>query len=178
MLTVAASNADDGRGAVYVFERSASSDWQETARLTASDATDGDRFGAAVAAQGDALLIGAPGRTGGRGAVYLFKKDPASMTWTQHAMVEGSIAEAGHDFGAALAVSGEHALVGAPGYNDSKGAVYALRYDEAANAWVEQSMFMASDTTSISTTRSMRSTASSKARGPSSGTSPTSTILS
>ena len=32
VLVVTAANADDGRGAVYLFERSATSDWQETAR--------------------------------------------------------------------------------------------------------------------------------------------------
>ena len=69
------------------------------------------------------------------------------MAWTEHTTLEGSMAEAGDDFGGGLAFSGERVLVGAPGYHGGKGGVYAFRYDAAADAWAQEGLLVASDTT-------------------------------
>ncbi len=66
------------RGAAYVFERDAggADAWGQTAKLVASDGRAGDRFGFAVAARGDLLLVGAPyanrDSVVNTGAAYLF----------------------------------------------------------------------------------------------------------
>ena len=83
------SNAADGAGAAYVFERSGTL-WSQRAYLKASNAEGddsskfrGDRLGAAVAATGDYLAIGAPLEGGpnnttlGAGAVYVFGTQPS-----------------------------------------------------------------------------------------------------
>ena len=56
-----------GAGAAYVFRRdaSASDQWHQVAKLTASDGNPFDDFGGAIAFAGDTVLIGAKGKTGG-----------------------------------------------------------------------------------------------------------------
>jgi len=65
-------------GAVFVFER-VSGAWQQTARLTATNARSEDDFGNAVAVNedGNAIVVGAEGQSGlvnGSGAVYVFER--------------------------------------------------------------------------------------------------------
>jgi len=62
-------------GAVYVFSRT-SSGWQRVQKLIASDASDGDLFGASLSYDGDTLVVGATGADGGaidNGEIYLFR---------------------------------------------------------------------------------------------------------
>jgi FG-GAP repeat len=71
-------------GVVYVYQRAGDS-WEQTAKLTASNSTPGDLFGASVAIDGDTILVGAPGATIGKnanqGAVYSFSRTgPATRT--------------------------------------------------------------------------------------------------
>ncbi|MDW8071591.1 MAG: hypothetical protein RMK79_08970 [Anaerolineae bacterium] len=85
-IFVGAYLVDEGgkvdQGAAYVFERNAggNSAWGQTAQLRAHDGKAEDGFGFAVAAQGNALLVGAPyvNRSASilnAGAVYVFITD-------------------------------------------------------------------------------------------------------
>jgi hypothetical protein len=71
------------QGAAYVFTKPAPgwTDAAETAELTASDGTAGDRLGTEVGSSGSEILAGAPFRPIGseteRGAAYLFAAPPA-----------------------------------------------------------------------------------------------------
>jgi hypothetical protein len=89
----AASNSDNlNTGAVYIFTYDAASySWNQIARLTASDAQFGDRFGYAVALDGDTLVIGARDADGSldnpvtdTGAVYIFERNPSGQ-WDETA---------------------------------------------------------------------------------------------
>jgi len=100
------------RGAVYVFER-AGNEWRQMARFGLPDAADGDRFGAAVAAGPDGLLVGAPGRDHGRGAAYFLGKKGNDYTIV-HSLEPRDRDSAGH-FGTAVALNARRAAVGAPG---------------------------------------------------------------
>ncbi|HUP01656.1 MAG TPA: FG-GAP repeat protein, partial [Gemmatimonadota bacterium] len=64
-------------GAVYVYRQNDGS-WVEAARLTASDGIPGDRFGAALDLAGERLIVGAFWADSGRGAAYVFERDPAT----------------------------------------------------------------------------------------------------
>ena len=76
-------------GVVYVYQRQDGT-WQETAQLTASDATDAaDRFGRALAVEGRTLLVGASARDASTGAAYVFEKDDAGA-WVQTARLWAS----------------------------------------------------------------------------------------
>ena len=114
LLVVGAPGAAGG-GAVYVFERSSGARWTQRARLTATGGAEGDRLGAAVALEGGVLLAGAPGREGEKGAVLVFGRGRGASDWTARAVVQGSGTEAGDWFGAAVALDGQRALIGAPG---------------------------------------------------------------
>lgn len=72
---VVGASAGDGvirdSGAAYVFERDTSGQWLQADKLIASDLVASDRLGEAVAADGDRLVVGAPG--GSNGVVYVFE---------------------------------------------------------------------------------------------------------
>ena len=65
-------------GAVYVYR---ASDGAQLAKLTASDAATGDKFGFSVAIEGSTVAIGARGDGSNAGAVYLYD----TATWTETA---------------------------------------------------------------------------------------------
>ncbi len=99
-------------GAAYVF-RSVSGTWQEEQELLASNGSFNDRFGEAVALDGDRALVGAP-RAGDdlRGAVYAFERGRTGWSEVQTLFpAEGGALDV---FGTAVALDGERALVGAP----------------------------------------------------------------
>ncbi|MCZ6661914.1 MAG: FG-GAP repeat protein, partial [Actinobacteria bacterium] len=50
-------DAGEGSGSAYVFVRSGTT-WSEEAKLTASDAAQGDHFGLRVAISGDTVVVG------------------------------------------------------------------------------------------------------------------------
>src|SRR5690349_17175369 len=119
-----------GPGRAYIFRNEGGS-WVQTDVLTADDGVAGDFFGYAVAIQGDTALVGAHfASVGGhtqQGAAYVFRY--AGGTWTQ---TQKLVAADGTDqsyFGAALALDGDHAFVGAYAAtingNFGQGAVYA-----------------------------------------------------
>ena len=126
----------NNRGKAYVFTKSAATgvwdDWDKkkaddaTARLTASDRAsgDGDRFGRAVAMDGDTIVVGAPyndyddsdGDTNDdEGAAYVFTK-PASSGWVSTSTAAKLTASDGaknDQFGYSVAVDGNTVVVGA-----------------------------------------------------------------
>jgi len=102
----------EGKEAAYIFE--SSSPWAEKAQL-ASGIT-GDGFGSAVAISGDYALVGAQGdddRGENSGSAYLFRWD--GTQWIQAAKLIADNGEPGDFFGAAVSISGDHAVVGAYG---------------------------------------------------------------
>jgi hypothetical protein len=121
-----------GAGAVYVFTRSGAT-WTQQAYIKASNARPGSSFGAAVALEGDTLVVGAHSESShatgvggdesdtsmsGAGAAYVFER--VGATWTQKAYLKASNTRAGAAFGAAVAVSGNTIVVGSS--NESSGA--------------------------------------------------------
>ncbi|MEM1179538.1 MAG: hypothetical protein AAGM22_14415 [Acidobacteriota bacterium] len=116
------------RGAVYVYGL-VFNQFQQTAKLTASDADNGDVFGHAVAIDGDRIVVGAPWESDAaagelyRGAVYVFEKSLG--TWTETARLDaGGVAVPYGAFGHAVAVDNDTIAVGAPGDEDDPGAVF------------------------------------------------------
>jgi hypothetical protein len=95
--------------------------------LKASNAEFQDRFGTAVAVDGDVAVVGAPNEDSGAttvngnqadngasdaGAAYVFAR--RGILWTQQAYLKPSNGEAGDLFGTSVAVSGNTVVVGAP----------------------------------------------------------------
>lgn len=113
-------DAGDQSGAAYVFTRFGNV-WTEQAKLTASDAaTDGD-FGSSVAIEDGTVLIGAPGDDDAgaySGSVYVFGLSAGA--WAEQAKLIAGDAAENDVFGSfgSVAISGNTALVGAPGDDD------------------------------------------------------------
>ena len=87
-------------GRVYVF-RPSTAGWLDTQVLTASDARRSDGFGRAMAARGDALLVGAPQADDGTGAAYLFLRSDEG--WTEVARLDARSGAEGTGGAVALA---------------------------------------------------------------------------
>ena len=137
-------------GVVSVYQRAGDS-WEQTAKLTASDSTPGDLFGASVAIDGDTILVGGPGATIGKnahqGAVYSFSRTgPATRTETAKLTVSDGAAF--DELGASLAIGGDTIVAGAPlstvGNNARQGALYTFTRAGAA-ARTETAKLTASD---------------------------------
>ncbi|TDJ56633.1 MAG: choice-of-anchor B family protein [Gemmatimonadetes bacterium] len=142
LMIVGSIRPDSGRGAAFIFQKSASGAWVEITRLAADDGAANDRFGTAVAIDGDLVLVGAPARNDTTGGVYTFRRDDQGR-WVQSAVLVGSDMSAGGRFGTSLALDGTRALIGAPRQDDNKGEVYVFEYDNATMAWSETAKLQA-----------------------------------
>ena len=105
-----------GAGQAHVFQRSGTV-WLEVQVLSAGDTPPLAAFGAALALDGDVLLVGAPddgllGPEPGSGSAYVF--DRVGGVWQQRTKLVAPDAGAFDNFGAAAALSGDDLFVGAP----------------------------------------------------------------
>jgi len=118
----ARGDSDNGNysGSAYIWKRDETT-WSEQAKITASDGTVGDTFGCSVSISGDYAISGAYYDDDGNyssGSAYIFKRDGTG--WIEQAKVTASDGAAHDRFGAAVAISGDYAIVGAHG-DDNNG---------------------------------------------------------
>ena len=136
-VAVGAPGDDSGKGAVYWYD--VPSGTQTSAptpvKVTAPDGAAGDRFGESVfVVDGGNMLVGAPGRNDGRGAVYWVARVAIGTIVATGSTYTAPDGEPGDEFGSSIsAISGAlgfFAVIGAPGddfYDDKTGAVYVFR---------------------------------------------------
>ncbi len=111
-----------GSGAVDIFNLKRTV-WRLGVTLVSPTTTAGansDNFGAAVATDGQSILVGAPIQNANAGAAYLYTK--AAGRWSQTAELDSPLTSAGQA-GTAVAVEPGQALVGRP-LKASGGAAY------------------------------------------------------
>lgn len=101
-----------------------------------------------LAADGARLLVTAPDEPCAAGdacgAAYVFEFDGAQ--WNERQRLTPADLAAGLFFGASVAISGDYAVIGAPGADcleQDCGAAYVFHYD--GSAWIEQQKLVASD---------------------------------
>ncbi len=122
-------------GTAFVFEHSVGG-WNNDypAILKASNAAGANLFGAAVAVDGDTLVVGAPGEASdaqvvngdetqdpanaATGAAYVFMRDPDSKVWLQQAYLKAFNSHKDAEFGYSVAIDGDRIVVGARGESD------------------------------------------------------------
>ena len=127
---IGAPHDNENRGAAWVYTRSGST-WSPQAKLT-DDGEGGsnDRFGRAVAlsSSGDVALIGSPGDSDYRGAVWTFTRSE-SGSWSQLGgkLTASDEVGPGH-FGRSIALSpdGNTAVIGAPVSDQYVGAAWVF----------------------------------------------------
>jgi hypothetical protein len=97
------------QGVVYIFVRSGTT-WTQQQQFTSSDGAQSDEFGSAVAIKGDTVLVGAWNNNSSRGATYVFTR--SGTTWTQQQKLTASDIVVGDQFGAAVALTADTAVIG------------------------------------------------------------------
>jgi hypothetical protein len=140
-LVVGVRNKNGHTGVVYVFDRVGST-WTESAVLSASDASVGDQFGAAVSLDGSSLAIGArrDDHAGGvdAGSAYVFTR--SGTLWSEQAKLVASNAAADDRLGGAVSIDADTLVAGAKkfdtGAGTDAGAVYV--FVRAATTWSQQ----------------------------------------
>lgn len=130
-------------GMVYVYRRgAAAAGWTEASQLKATDGKPGDHFGSALAVNGTMLLVGATNADSTRGAAYLFQRGTGGR-WTQGARLTPTGLAAGDNAGAAVALSGNLAVVAATGRDSLAGAVYVFQRN--GSSWSQVAELTGSD---------------------------------
>lgn len=119
-------------GAAYLFAPGAPGLWTEETQLLAPDGQLGDQYGRSVSVSGQYFLVGAPRSNywgPASGAAYFGRRVVAGLV-----VADGKIAPdagaPGEEFGAAVALRGFTALIGAPLVNDGAtdtGAAFVFR---------------------------------------------------
>ena len=141
-------------GAAYVFTRE-NGVWTRVADLTASDGSDGDRFGVSVAVGGDTIVVSAKNHgvdSVDHGAVYVFSEPSSGWTDANETAKCTPSDGADHDrFGAKVALVWDTVVVGAPHDDDgednrSVGSAYVfIKPDSGWSNSTETSKLTASD---------------------------------
>ncbi|UCE60920.1 MAG: FG-GAP repeat protein [Phycisphaerales bacterium] len=126
-------------------------EWTETAKLTASDGTEGDEFGHAISIDGDLAIVGAyRDDVGGgyeRGSAYIYRFDGSA--WVEEQKLSVPSPQDADRFGSSVSISGDVAIVGAvwddcSTYPDNNcGAAYIFRYN--GSSWVLERRIVAAD---------------------------------
>jgi hypothetical protein len=112
-------DAGDQSGSVYLFEKPGTgwADMNETAKLTASDGTEGDSFGYSASVSGATVVVGAHGDDPGgdfAGSAYLFTAPGAGWAdMTETAKITASDGAEQDYFGWSVANSGGEVIAGA-----------------------------------------------------------------
>jgi hypothetical protein len=142
-------------GAVYVFERNhgGPDNWGEAKKLTASDAVEEQYFGAAVAASGDTIAVGAYGDQAlgiFTGAAYVFERNlGGDENWGQVKKLAASDQTAFDRFGSSIGISGDAIVVGRYGDDElghKSGSAYLFQRDQGGgDNWGEAKKLTASD---------------------------------
>lgn len=117
---IGAPGADPGgvadAGSAYVFLHSGMT-WIFEEKLSASDGAAQDHFGQSVAIDEDKLMVGAPGVDGVGGADYgaAYAYQWNGLNWSDEQKLAHDTLNESSQFGSAVAMSGDFAVVGAPG---------------------------------------------------------------
>ena len=134
-------------GAAYILERGNDGIWTEVQEVYGMAA--GDFAGSSVSVSGDYAFVGAFGEdwmaTPDVGAVHVFER--SASAWVEMTTLRSSDHADQDYFGFSAAVSGNYAIVGAPGKDDNgdgSGSAYLMERD-SVGGWAEKQKLLPSD---------------------------------
>jgi len=148
---VGASWDDDqgsASGSAYVFSRN-NGLWQLQQKLTPTDGSEFAHFGCAVALSNDTALIGASGDDvygEASGSAFVFVRTAGVWTKQQKLVPNSGVQEDG--FGAAVALQGDTAMIGAPHENQTSSYAYTPSvyvFTRSNTVWQEQQQLTVAD---------------------------------
>ena len=146
VLIAGAPGAAANYGAAFVYRRNEQSgEWVEETRLAAFTGNRQERFGSAIAASGNDVLVAVPGRSersGGAqrrpGGVYLFQSRAGGSVSAARLITPAKL-DPDDQFGQPLAVRGAIAAVASPGADHNAGVVTIFERNAATGEWREHS---------------------------------------
>ena len=113
-----------------------------------NDGISGDEFGLKVDIDGDYAIVGSPNHDIGiqtdMGSAYIFKRNNGA--WTQHAKLTSSDFDKNKFFGTSVSISGEYAIIGAPGDSigtSYQGSVYIFK--RTGDIWAQHAKLISND---------------------------------
>jgi hypothetical protein len=130
-------------GSAYVFERDATGQWTQRARLTPETPSPFSDFGSSVGVSGSTILVGDRGH-----AAYVYVR--SGDTWTQQARLTAADGSEDDFFGVSVALSGDTAVVGAQLDDTAAGsnAGSAYVFERHGALWTQSAKLEAADATS------------------------------
>jgi len=136
-LALVGSSYNDGNdsrsGAAYIY-RWNGSQWQEEAKLLASDGASLDEFGHSVSIEGNLALVGAYKHGNSSGLAYIYHWDGSQ--WVEEAKLAATDGTESDRFGYSVSIDGNVALVGAYQDDDNgtdSGSAYVYDLSSLAN---------------------------------------------
>lgn len=135
--------ADEGANEAYMFRRSRSGEWRQTARFTGPPGHLEGSFAADIDLDGERAVVSTSGRPDGErgGAVYVYEYDSSAGTWESVARLTASRGIRAGILGGGIALSGNHLAVAASTYFDEKpGSVYVFERDSVEEVWREAAL--------------------------------------
>jgi len=139
-------NLTNDVGAAYIWKKQTNGNWTELKTLTASDRTTADEFGNSVSISGDIAIVGAmleqhnekgSDKLVAAGSAYIFENN--SDKWTQSRKIVAPDRAQDDQFGVAVSISGEYAIIGA----NNSSLAYVFR--NIQGTWTHASKLVASD---------------------------------
>lgn len=125
------------QGEVYIYDAEDSS--KKPTILSVNQEL--ERFGRTLAVQGQTLFVSAHEANESRGAVDVFQFDD---TWEHLTRLTASDGHPEDQFGLSIAVQGRQVFIGAPGRNESTGAVYIFT-ESTERTYIESHIIIPSD---------------------------------
>ena len=135
-------------GVAYVYERAPNGDWNQTARLFASDPGAEDAFGSSLAVSGNRAIVGAwwdDAAGTDSGSAYVFEKSGGN--WRELAKITADDADAFDNFGVSVDIDGNRAIVSA-WEDDVRGlsnAGSAYIFDGFGATWLQTDQLVPTD---------------------------------
>jgi hypothetical protein len=133
-------------GVAYIFRKDGDS-WVQEAKLEASDKALDDKFGSAVAIDGNIAVVGAEGEdTGGSGAgaAYIYRFNGTS--WIQEAKILASDKRKYAKFGDVIDISGSTIVVGSKENGTvgiDAGSAYVFKHN--GSSWYQETILLSND---------------------------------
>lgn len=136
-------NMGSRSGCAYIYDRSASGEWIQQARISAWDAEAPDHFGAKVSLDGDTIWAAVPRDDDYRGSVRIFQRQEDG-TWPEIQRLDIPASEESVFYGYSVSLQNDVGVVGAIGLDDYTGKSFIYKRDSKGN-WTLHSTLTASD---------------------------------
>lgn len=141
-------SSGSNEGVVYIFKYDGSI-WTQESKIQASDKDVDDNFGHSVAISGESIIVGSPLEDltvgGNEGSAYVFEYN--GSIWTETSKFQPSDLNIDDNFGNAVSISGNRAIVGSPLQDGSSGSdegvAYIFKYD--GSTWTQDTKIQALD---------------------------------